>query len=120
MNRADGNTGGEGREVWRGDAARETEAPLDLLDRGKMLASHQRHDRPVSACSAGTAGSVDIVGAVGGWIEVYDERHGINVDPPRCDVGGDEHVEPSAAKRGQSPLALALTAVAMDSCRGET
>lgn len=79
-----------------------------------MLGPDEGDDGPAGTSSAGTARSVNVVGYIGSWIEMDHERHPIDVDPPRRDVGGDEHVEAACSKRRQASLALALTAISMD------
>lgn len=48
-----------------------------------------------------------------------DEGYGVDVDPARRDIGGDEHVEPTGAESGKGPLSLALTPVPVNGCRGQ-
>ena len=85
-----------------------------MLGRSQMLWPNEREHGPVGTCSTGTTRAVDVVGGVGGWVEVDYERHRIDMDTPRCDVGGDEHVEPPSTKRGQCTLTLTLTAIPVD------
>jgi hypothetical protein len=57
---------------------------------------------------------VDVVGDIGGWVEVDHQRDGVDVDASSGDVGGNEHVEPTIAERRQGALTLALGAVSVD------
>ena len=79
-----------------------------------MLVPNQGDDHPAGTSSTGAARSVHVVVGVRSGIEVDDERHRVDMDPARCDIGGDEHVEPAGTKCGQAPLALALAAVPVD------
>ena len=78
------------------------------------------NDDPVGAGSSGAARAVHVVGGVGGWVEVDHEGYRVDVDPPRRDVGGDEHVEAAGTEGGQGTFALALAAVAVDGGRRQT
>lgn len=78
--------------------------------------THQRDDDPIGTRPTSTARAVEVVGRPGRRVEVQDEGYGLDMDPPRRNIGGDEHVERAGAKICQSALPLALAAVAMDGC----
>ena len=85
-----------------------------------MIAPDQGNDGPIGTSSPGAARSVDVISRVGRGIEVDHERHSIDVDPARGDVGGNKHIEPACTKRRQGALALALAAVPMDGSGPQT
>lgn len=69
---------------------------------------------------AGPARAVHVVDAIARWIEVDDEGHRVDVDPPCRNICRHKHVETAGPERGQGALALALTPVAMNGGRVET
>src|SRR5579871_5118336 len=61
-----------------------------------------------------------IVRGVGRRIEVHYERYRVDMDPPGCDISGNEHVKPAGTEGVKGPLPLILTSVAVDGGRLET
>lgn len=116
----DRSGGGKGGDLGRGDPTRESQPSLYAPGGREMLGPDQGHDGPVGTGSAGAPRSMDVVGRVGGGIEVDDQRDGIHVDPARGDVGGHQYVQPASPECGQGPLALALAAITVDGGRRQT
>jgi hypothetical protein len=80
----------------------------------EVLVPDQRNDDPVGTGPSGTARAVHVVGGIGRGVEVDNEGHGVDMDSPCRDVGGDEHVETAGTKRGQGAFTLGLAPVAVD------
>jgi hypothetical protein len=51
---------------------------------------------------------------VGRWIEVHDRGDVVDMDAAGCDIGGHERAHVAAAERVECPVALLLTAAAVD------
>lgn len=104
----------KGGDLGRGDPARESQPSLYAPGGREMLGPDQGHDGPVGTGPAGAPRPMDVVGRVGGGIEVHDQRHGIDVDPARGDVGSHQHVQPTSPECGQGTFALTLAAITVD------
>ena len=83
------------------------------------MAPYEGHDDPVGTSSSGTTRAVDVIGVIGGGVEVEDQRDRVDVDPPGSNIGGDEHVESARSESRKGPFTLALAAIAMDGRRAK-
>jgi hypothetical protein len=105
---------GEGGDIRGTDSVSEAQPSLNEPGRLQVLAPDQRDDAPVRTGSSGAARAVHVVGEIGGGVEVDNEGYRVDMDPPRRDVGRDEHVETAGTERSQGTFALSLAPVAVD------
>jgi len=82
--------------------------------------AHKRDHCARGASAPGTTRAVQVVGGLGRRVVVYDDRHQVDVDAARGDVGGDEYAHLSVFHAAQRALALGLRAVTVEWDRGHT
>src|SRR5437762_5725004 len=87
--------------------------PLDVAKEGAVFARDERHGLARFPRAAGAADAVDVVFRDVRQVVVHDVRQRLDVQAPRRDVGGDEHLQLAVleALQGLHALRLALVAV---------
>ena len=88
--------------------------PLDVAKVRAVFARDERHGLPGFARAAGAADAVDVVFRDVRQVVVDDVRQRLDVEAPRGDVGGDEHLQLAVLEALQGLHALRLALVAVD------
>src|SRR6266508_5707482 len=87
--------------------------PLDVAKVRAVFARDERHLLAGFARAAGAADAVDVVFRDVRQVVVHDVRQRLDVQAPRGDVGGDEHLQLAVLEALQSLHALRLALVAV-------
>ena len=95
------------------EALLHAQCPLHALDLLALLVGDQRHHGAGAPGPAGAARAVDVVGVIRRRIEVDDAGQVVDVDPPGHHIGGHQGIRLPLGEGVESPLALALGAVAV-------
>src|SRR5260221_4472431 len=90
------------------------EQAFDVPQEIAFFGAYQRHGLTRTAGTAGTADTMDIVFRHVGQLVVDHMRQLFDIEPPRRDVGRDEHAHLAELELGQCPRTLALALVAVD------
>ena len=88
--------------------------PLDVAKVRAVFARDERHGLAGFARAAGAADAVDVVFRDVRQVVVDDVRQRLDVQAPRGDVGGDEHLQLAVLEALQGLHALRLALVAVD------
>ena len=96
---------------------REVEGALDGRRVLVLRRVDEGDDETRRSCAAGAAGTVLVVLVGARHVVVEHDRHGIDVDAARGDVGRDERRDLAGSEALECALSLALRAVAVDRCR---
>jgi hypothetical protein len=90
-------------------------APADeALQRAQGAVIFRRHEADGIAHRVGAAGAADAVDVVLGMhreVIIHHVRNAIDIDPPGCDIGRDQHAHGPAFEIFQGAQALVLRAV---------
>src|SRR5437764_10969339 len=92
---------------------------LDVAQIAALVRAAERDRDAGCAGACGTADAMDILLGHVGQIEVHHMADTRDVDPARCDVGGDQHRHVARLEAGESALALRLALVAVDRAGGD-
>ena len=92
----------------------------ESFQRAKSLSIFRRHKADGVSdrlCPSGPPDSVNIIFRMHRKIEIHDVRNAVHVNPPRRNIGCDEHADLSRFEGFQGIQALVLRTIRMEGCR---
>ncbi len=108
----------EGPWSWGVEVGPQAEPPYELLGVTKLASRDEGDDGTPGTRPRRAAGSVDVGLVVDGRVEVEDAGDAVDVDAPSSDIGGDQRLDLTGGEGLERPVALVLSARAVDRRRG--